>query len=51
MPDAHLTVKIIIHNMMIQMYLSDSGQIGQAILSSDHLFVRCTEFYHVNGWT
>ena len=51
MPGAHLAVEIIIHNMLFQLYFSDDGQVGRAILGSGHSFVRYTKFWYVNGWT
>ena len=46
---AHLAIKIIIYNMLFQLYLSDDGQVGRATLEPDHSFVRYTKFWHVNG--
>ena len=50
MSGAYLTVEIIIHNIWIQLYLSDDDQIGRATLGPDYSFVKCTKFWHVNGW-
>ena len=44
MSDAHLAVRIVIPNILIQMFLSDDGQIGRATLRPGHLFVRCFKF-------
>ena len=43
-PGAHLVVEIVIHNMLIQMYLSDGGQVGRATLGSSHSFIRYAKF-------
>ena len=51
MPGAHLDIEIIIHNILIQLYLSDDDQIGGATLGPGHSFVRCTKFWHVDSWT
>ena len=40
---AYLAVKIIIHNMLIQMCLSNDGQVGRAILRTSHSFVKYTD--------